>query len=72
MISLPRAAAAAVMLAVWAAPSAAQQPGPAPGRDPFVTPTLPPPAVITRDEYARRRAALAARMSDGVLVVFGA
>jgi Xaa-Pro aminopeptidase len=34
--------------------------------------TLPARAQITEAEYATRRAALAARMSDGVLVAFGA
>ncbi|HET7230630.1 MAG TPA: Xaa-Pro aminopeptidase [Longimicrobium sp.] len=74
MIFPPRAAAFAAMLLAWAAPSAAQQSAPAlaASRDPYVTPALPAPAVVTRDEYARRRGALAARMGDGVLVVFGA
>jgi Xaa-Pro aminopeptidase len=35
-------------------------------------PALPAPAPIPREEFQSRRAALAARMEDGLLVVFGA
>ena len=37
----------------------------------WAIPTLPAAAPITRDEYQSRRAALAARMEDGVLLVLG-
>lgn len=39
--------------------------------DGWRVPALPSAAPIGREEYARRRAALAERMEDGVLVVFG-
>ncbi|HEV2146754.1 MAG TPA: aminopeptidase P family protein, partial [Longimicrobiaceae bacterium] len=38
----------------------------------WAVPALPPAAPISREEYARRREALAAAMGDGVLVVYGA
>jgi Xaa-Pro aminopeptidase len=72
MILRRRTALAALVLTFCAGEGWAQQPAAAASPDAYVVPALPPPAVITRDEYARRRAALAARMSDGVLVVFGA
>ncbi|HVG45682.1 MAG TPA: hypothetical protein VM890_13165, partial [Longimicrobium sp.] len=68
-----RAPAAALLLTFCAGTARAQQPAAAvPSSDAYVVPALPPPAVVTRDEYARRRAALAGRMGEGVLVVFGA
>ena len=73
MIPSFRSSAAAFVLVFCAGAGRAQPaPPPAATRDPYVVPALPPPDVVTRDEYARRRAALAARMNDGVLVVFGA
>ncbi|HEX5726861.1 MAG TPA: Xaa-Pro aminopeptidase, partial [Longimicrobiaceae bacterium] len=40
--------------------------------DGWTVPATPSPAPISREEHARRRAALAQRMGDGVLVVLGA
>lgn len=48
------------------------QPGRTPAGDGWTLPATPPPAPVTAEEHARRRAALTARMEDGVLVVFGA
>lgn len=74
---LPRpallAAALALPLALAAVPAASQaQPGPrGTSGDEWTLPPLPDAAPITRAEHARRRAALAREMGDGVLVVFG-
>ncbi len=67
-------AALAVVLAIVPASALAQGPVAAPtgGSDTWTVPATAAPAPISRAEHARRRAALAARMSDGVLVVLGA
>ena len=56
------------------ATAAPAQPVDAPAGSPdrYAVPALAPPAPVSREEYARRRQALAARMGDGVLVVMGA
>lgn len=56
-----------------AAPAPAQGPVPPPagGTDAYTVPATPAPAPIAREEFARRRQALAAQMGDGVLVVMG-
>jgi Xaa-Pro aminopeptidase len=56
-----------------AAPAAAQGPvAPNPGStDAHTVAATPAPAPIAREEFARRRQALAAAMGDGVLVVMG-
>ena len=50
--------------AAIAAPAGAQAIG-------WQVPQLPAPAPIAAEEYQARRAALAARMEDGVLIVLG-
>jgi Xaa-Pro aminopeptidase len=69
-------AAGSLALAVGcAAPAPTQSPAPARGGavvDRWQMPPLPPATPIAREEYQARRAALAARMDDGVLVVLGA
>jgi Xaa-Pro aminopeptidase len=66
-----RALLLALPLALSAAPAAGQ--GQAPREaERWTVPSLPPLAPVPREEHARRRAALAAEMGDGVLVVFGA
>jgi Xaa-Pro aminopeptidase len=59
--------------ALLAAPAPAQEPVPPPAGSPdsYAVPATPAPAPIAREELARRRRALAARMGDGVLVVMG-
>jgi Xaa-Pro aminopeptidase len=59
--------------ALLAAPAPAQGPiaPPAGGTDAYTVPASPAPAPIAREEFARRRQALAAEMGDGVLVVMG-
>lgn len=59
------------LLAVSAAAGAQTAPRP-PAGDGWTLPATPPPAPISAAEHARRRAALAAGMEDGALVVFGA
>jgi Xaa-Pro aminopeptidase len=53
--------------------AAAQEPVPPPrgSADEWTVPATLAPAPIAREEFARRRAALAARMEDGVLFVLG-
>ncbi|HEX2206887.1 MAG TPA: aminopeptidase P N-terminal domain-containing protein [Longimicrobium sp.] len=62
-----------LLIALLAAPAAAQGPVPPPEGSPdaFTVPATPAPAPISREEFARRRQALAARMGDGVLVLMG-
>ncbi|HEX2081001.1 MAG TPA: aminopeptidase P N-terminal domain-containing protein [Longimicrobium sp.] len=63
-----------LLAALLAAPAAAQRPIPAPAGSPdrYEVPAVPPAAPVAREEYARRRQALAREMGDGVLVVMGA
>ncbi|MBW3572533.1 MAG: aminopeptidase P N-terminal domain-containing protein [Gemmatimonadetes bacterium] len=72
-MSAPRRTLLLLLAALVAAPAPAQGPVPAPPASPdaFVVPATPPPAPIAREEFARRRQALAAEMGDGVLVVMG-
>jgi len=74
MILRRHAATAGLTLALLASPAAAQQavPAPAASADAYAVPPVPAPMTVGRDEYARRRAALVAKMGDGVLLVFGA
>jgi len=60
--------------ALLAAPAPAQGPvaPPAGGTDAWTVPATPAPAPFSREEFARRRQALAREMGDGVLVVMGA
>jgi Xaa-Pro aminopeptidase len=60
--------------ALLAAPAPAQGPVPPPAGSPdtYAVPATPAPAPIAREEFARRRQALAAKMGEGVLVVMGA
>ncbi|HEX5870910.1 MAG TPA: aminopeptidase P N-terminal domain-containing protein, partial [Longimicrobium sp.] len=69
----PRHALLPLLAALLAAPAPAQQPVPAPRGSPdaFAVPATAAPAPISREEFARRRQALAAQMGDGVLVVMG-
>jgi Xaa-Pro aminopeptidase len=69
----PRLALLALLAALPAAPAPAQGPVPAPQGSPdtYAVPATAAPAPISREEFARRRQALARRMSDGVLVVMG-
>jgi Xaa-Pro aminopeptidase len=69
----PRHALLLLLAALPAAPAAAQRaiPAPAGSPDAFVVPATPAPAPIAREEFARRRQALAREMEDGVLVVMG-
>jgi Xaa-Pro aminopeptidase len=69
----PRHALLLLLAALPAAPAAAQGPIAAPAESPdaFAVPATPAPAPIAREEFARRRQALAAEMGDGVLVVMG-
>ena len=59
--------------ALLAAPAPAQGPVPPPpgSADAYTVPATAAPAPVSREEFARRRQALAARMGDGVLVVLG-
>jgi Xaa-Pro aminopeptidase len=65
---LPLAALVALAL-----PAEAQQPVPPPAAQPhdWTVPATPAPAPIAAEEHAARRAALAATLGDGVLVVLG-
>jgi Xaa-Pro aminopeptidase len=69
----PRHALLLLLAALPAATAGAQGPVPAPQGSPdaFTVPATPAPAPIAREEFARRRQALAAEMGDGVLVVMG-
>ncbi|HYR11853.1 MAG TPA: aminopeptidase P N-terminal domain-containing protein [Longimicrobium sp.] len=69
----PRRALLLLLATLPAAPAAAQGPiAPPPGSpDAFTVPATSAPAPISREEFARRRQALVARMGDGVLVVMG-
>ncbi|HEX6370639.1 MAG TPA: aminopeptidase P N-terminal domain-containing protein [Longimicrobium sp.] len=69
----PRHALLPLLAALAAAPAPAQRPVPAAQGSPdaYAVPATPAPAPIAREEFARRRQALAARMGDGVLVVMG-
>jgi Xaa-Pro aminopeptidase len=69
----PRIQALLLLCAVAASACApAATPGAAPTvRSEWQVPALPAAAPISADEYAQRRAALAARMRDGVFVAFG-
>ena len=69
----PRHALLLLLTALAAAPAPAQRPIPAAQGSPdaFAVPATAAPAPIAREEFARRRQALAARMGDGVLVVMG-
>jgi Xaa-Pro aminopeptidase len=60
-------------LAVLAPAVHAQQPVPPPPgtAQSWTVPATPAPAPISREEFAQRRAALAAQLEDGVLVVMG-
>ena len=77
-MSLPRAGRTTLLALVLAGCAAPPPPPAGPGSagpgevDAFSLPALPPAQPIPREEYARRRAALAAQMGDGVLVVIGA
>jgi Xaa-Pro aminopeptidase len=64
----------ALLASLLAAPVPAQGPVPPPAGSPdaYTVPATPAPAPIAREEFARRRQALAAQMGDGVLVVMGA
>jgi Xaa-Pro aminopeptidase len=66
--------AAVLALALAPVPARAQAPAPPPpgSTDDWTVPALPAPAPISNQEHARRRAALAARLGDGVLVALGA
>jgi Xaa-Pro aminopeptidase len=70
----PPAAVLAAAVAAACAPAAASTPAGVPGGPAaeWTAPALPAAAAISREEYARRREALAAGMGDGVLVVYGA
>jgi Xaa-Pro aminopeptidase len=72
--SAPARAALLLAAALLSAPAAAQGPVPAPrgAPDRYAVPAMPAPAAFTAAEFAARRQALAASMSDGVLVVMGA
>ena len=69
----PRHALLLLLTALAAAPAPAQRPIPAAQGSPdaFAVPATAAPAPIAREEFARRRQALAAKMGDGVLVVMG-
>lgn len=75
---LPRAGRATILVLALAGCSTASAPRGAPeaagtgAMDAFALPALPAAQPIGREEYARRRAALAAQMEEGVLVVPGA
>ncbi|HEU4884493.1 MAG TPA: aminopeptidase P N-terminal domain-containing protein, partial [Longimicrobium sp.] len=64
---------ALLLLLAFPAAAAAQRPiaAPAGSPDAFAVPATPAPAPIAREEFARRRQALAREMEDGVLVVMG-
>lgn len=72
-MSAPRHALLLLAALFAAAPSPAQGPvaPPAGSPDGFTVPATGAPAPISREEFARRRQALAAEMGDGVLVVMG-
>jgi Xaa-Pro aminopeptidase len=61
----------ALLAASMAATSAAAAQAPSPPRDAWRIDDLPPGAPVSAAEHAARRAALAAAMEDGVLLVFG-
>ena len=63
-----------LLAALLTAPAAAQRPIPAPPGSPdrYEVPAIQAAAPMPREEYARRRQALAREMDDGVLVVMGA
>lgn len=69
----PRHALLLLLAALPAAPAAAQGPIPPPAGSPdaFTVPATAAPAPISREEFARRRQALATEIGDGVLVVMG-
>ncbi len=75
---LPRAGRTTLLALALAGCAIPAPPPPGPGPvapetvDAFSLPPLPPAQPIPREEYARRRAALAAHMDEGVLVVLGA
>ncbi len=66
-----RALALATLGLLACAPARAQGPGQRGAADEWRFPDLPPAAPVSAAEHARRRAALAERMRDGVLVVWG-
>jgi Xaa-Pro aminopeptidase len=73
--TLRTAALPALAAALACTPAAAQGPVPPPSGSPdrgWTVPATPAPGPISREEHAARRRALAAEMSDGVLVVMGA
>ncbi|HEX2205749.1 MAG TPA: Xaa-Pro aminopeptidase [Longimicrobium sp.] len=69
---LPSAALALMLAGAGALHAQAPVPPPRASADAWTVPATPPPAPISREEHARRRAALLARVPDGVLVVLGA
>jgi Xaa-Pro aminopeptidase len=69
---MPRAAALLLLTLVVGGCAAAPAVGPGPaGPAAWELPRLPAPEPIGREEYAARRAALAAQLQDGVLLVLG-
>jgi Xaa-Pro aminopeptidase len=61
---------AGALLATGASAQPIEAPAGSPDR--YALPAVQAPVPVSREEYARRRQALAARMGDGVLVVMGA
>ncbi|HEX8692079.1 MAG TPA: Xaa-Pro aminopeptidase [Longimicrobium sp.] len=68
----PLAAVLTLVLAAGAASAQGPVPPPEGAADAWTVPATPAPAPISAEEHARRRAALARRMGDGVLVILGA
>jgi Xaa-Pro aminopeptidase len=69
--SVPFVLALAILAACGAPAAPVSVPGDAVARSEWRPPATPAPVGIGAEEYAARRAALAAEMEDGVLVVFG-